>query len=312
MSFKLGLVGLCTSHPENWVPAIRTLKTEGKVDAEVVAVWDSGETRPADFARDFAAKFSIPRSVERLEEMLELVDGVIVHTTNWDRHLEQARPFVDAGKAVLLDKPIAGNLKDIAAFLDWIKQGKRVCGGSSLRFCAEVGDYLRSPVEERGEPHLAFSSIGVDDFNYGIHGYAMLSCLFGPGLKSVQYLGSTRQKQFRLVWTDGRAALLNAGQSAWLPFNLTVTTTKQVKQLEADCGKIYYNFLAAVLPYLTGAVEDPPLKAEEWVEPELAALAARMSWMNHGQEIFLGDLRLDDPGFDGTAFAREYRRARMG
>ena len=105
MSFKLGLVGLCTSHPENWVPAIRTLKAEGKVDAEVVAVWDSGETRPAGFSRDFAAKFNIPHSVENLEEMLELVDGVIVHTTNWDKHIEQARPFVEAGKAALLDKP---------------------------------------------------------------------------------------------------------------------------------------------------------------------------------------------------------------
>ena len=114
----------------------------------------------------------------------------------------------------------------------------------------------------------------------------MLSCLFGPGLKSIQYLGSTRQKQLRLVWPDGRAALLNAGQSAWLPFNLTVTTTKQVKQLEADCGKIYYNFLAAVLPYLTGAAKEPPLKAEAWVEPELAALAARMSWLNHGPGDF--------------------------
>ena len=54
MAFKIGLVGLCTSHPEAWVPVIRDLTKEGLVDVEVVACWDSGETRPADFAKTFA------------------------------------------------------------------------------------------------------------------------------------------------------------------------------------------------------------------------------------------------------------------
>lgn len=48
------------------------------------------------------------------------------------------------------------------------------------------------------------------------------------------------------------------------------------------------------------------------LEPELAASATRASWLNHGQEVFLDGLRLDAPGYDGTQFAREYRRARMG
>jgi hypothetical protein len=34
--------------------------------------------------------------------------------------------------------------------------------------------------------------------------------------------------------------------------------------------------------------------------------------MNHGCEVFVDDLRLDDPGYDGTRFALGYRRARMG
>ena len=33
--------------------------------------------------------------------------------------------------------------------------------------------------------------------------------------------------------------------------------------------------------------------------------------MNYGQEVFLDDLRLDDPCHDGTQLALEYRRARM-
>ena len=82
MSFKLGLVGLCTSHPGAWVPIIRELVQEGFVDVEVVAAWDSAETRPEGFAQTFCAENNIPTAVDRLEDLVDLVDGVIVHTTN--------------------------------------------------------------------------------------------------------------------------------------------------------------------------------------------------------------------------------------
>ncbi len=311
MTFRIGLVGLCTSHPECWVPIIRDLTRQGKYDIEIAAAWDSGETRPSGFAAEFCRKFEIPRTVAAMEEMIPLVDGVIVHTTNWDRHLEQARPFVDAGKAVMIDKPVVGNLRDAAVLLDWVKQGKRVTGGSCLRFNREVSEFLATPEEERGRVQTAYSAIGVDDFNYGIHAYALLSCLMGPGIRSVQYLGSSNQKQLMLQWSDGRIALLTVGKTAWLPFNLTVVTTKKVIQIAVDNTRIYQSLLEAQLPYLTGQTDRRPLEMEEFLEPELAALAARQSWLNGGQKVFLTDLRHDDPGYDGTAFAREYRRSRL-
>ncbi|MFA7230538.1 MAG: Gfo/Idh/MocA family oxidoreductase [Victivallaceae bacterium] len=312
MAFKLGLVGLCTSHPEGWVPIIKQMTAEGIVDVEVVAAWDSGETRPAGFAAEFCKKFDIPHALEKMEDMLPLVDGVIVHTTNWDRHIEQGRPFVDAGKAVLMDKPIIGNLKDANIFLDWMKQGKRVTGGSSLRFCQEVQDFLAKPVAERGEVHTAYAAIGVDDFNYGIHAYSIICGLMGPGIQSAQYLGSSKQKQIMLQWNDGRIVLLTIGKSAWLPFNVTAVTDKNVFQISVDNSRIYRSLLEAELPYLSGKTEVKPLSIENILEPELAALAARTSWLNNGQKVFITDLRQDDSGYDGDQFAREYRRARLG
>ena len=69
--------------------------------------------------------------------------------------------------------------------------------------------------------------------------------------------------------------------------------------------------LEVQLPYLTGREEAPPLAMPMLLEPELAAMAARVSWRNNGQEVFLSDLRQDDPGYDGAQFAVEYRRARL-
>ncbi|MFA6567375.1 MAG: Gfo/Idh/MocA family oxidoreductase [Victivallales bacterium] len=312
MAFKLGIVGLCTSHPENWVPVIRDMTDNKIVDVEIVAAWDSGETRPAGFAAGFCRKFNIPNAVEKYEDMVGMVDGIILHTTNWDRHIEQARPFVDAGKSVLVDKPVVGNMKDGNIFLDWMRQGKRVTGGSSLRFNKEVGEFLAIPVAERGTVHTAYAAIGVDDFNYGIHAYAIVSSLMGPGIQSVRYLGSSNQKQLMLEWNDGKIALMTVGKTAWLPFNITAVTDKNVRQITVDNSLIYRSLLMAVLPYLTGKTDKVPLGMDEILEPELAAMAARISWLNNGQKIFLTDLRNDDPGYDGIQFALEYRRARMG
>ena len=310
MSFRIGLVGLCTSHPDGWIPIIRANAAAHVFDAEITAAWDSGETRPAGYARDYCAKMNIPHAVENLSDMLPLVDGVIVHTTNWDRHIEQARMFVEAGKSVFIDKPIAGNLRDANQYLDWVKQGYRVTGGSALRYFQPAQDFLAIPESKRGRVYTAYTAVGVDDFNYGIHGYAILASILGPGIVSAQYLGSSNQKQIMLEWKDGRTGLLTAGKSSWLPFAMTVVTDKRIVQMKAD-EVVYLAMIRQVMPYFTGATDTPPIPSAVLIEPELAAMAARISWLNHGQKVFLTDLREDDPGFDGIQFAAEYRRARL-
>ena len=312
MSFKLGLVGLCTSHPESWVPIIREMTEAGTVDVEIVCAWDSGETRPAGFASEFCKEFNIPTVIENLEDMVNMVDGIILHTTNWDKHIEQARPFVEADKAVLVDKPIVGNMRDANIFLDWMKEGKRVTGGSSLRFAKEVGELLSQAVEDRGEVHTAYAAIGVDDFNYGIHAYAILSCLMGPGIQSVQFICESKQKNICIRWENGRVAFLTIGKAEWLPFSVTAVTDKNIFMLPTDNSLIYKSLLEAQLPYLSGKTEELPLSIEDILEPELGAMAARVSWMNNGQKVFLTDLGQDMEGYDGDQFAREYRRARLG
>ena len=311
MRFRIGLVGLCTSHPEAWVPIIRELVSEGLFEAEIVAAWDSGETRPPGFAREFCERFAIPHAVDNPEEMIPLVDGVIVHTTNWDRHMEQAAPFVSAGKAVYIDKPIAGNMRDANRYLDWLAQGRKVTGGSVLRYFRPAREFLALPETERGKVRTAYTAVGVDDFNYGIHGYAILASILGPGIVSARYIGESNQKQIMLKWKDGRIGLLTAGKSVWLPFNLTVVTERDVKQFTAGGGAIYSAMLREVMPFFTGKTDIPPVPSAELIEPELAALAAKVSWNSGGREVYLTDLRHDDPGFDGTQFAEEYLRARL-
>ncbi|MCB0128574.1 MAG: hypothetical protein KDE58_40190, partial [Caldilineaceae bacterium] len=96
---KIGLVDLDTSHPQNWVPIIRDL------GHSVVGVWDGGAVHPPGYADQFAATHGIRHVFEDLGAMVDAVDCAIIHSCDWDTHIAKAQPFVEAGKALLIDKP---------------------------------------------------------------------------------------------------------------------------------------------------------------------------------------------------------------
>ncbi|OQA88681.1 MAG: hypothetical protein BWY31_00279 [Lentisphaerae bacterium ADurb.Bin242] len=238
-------------------------------------------------------------------------DGVIIHTANRDRHREQAEFFLDAGKSVFLDKPFAGNPRDVFRLLNRLRNGVRLTGGSSLRYCRESAELLAFPEAERGRIHTVCVSIGNDEFNYGIHGYSMICGILGGGSLSARFLPGTEKKQIFMRWSNGAAAFLTLAKPAALPFNAAVTTDKKLFRITVDNRGIYRSLLRKTLPYLTGMSDVPPTAPESLFEPELLAMAARKSWENGGAEMFLRDLRPDDPGYDGHKFAAEYRRSRF-
>ena len=302
---RIGIVDLDTSHPQNWIPI------EREIGHEVIGLWDGQAVHPKEYAGQFAAEHDIPHVFESLEQMADQVDCAIIHGCDWDTHVDKARPFVEADKAVLIDKPVAGNQRDLNQFIEWASQGARITGGSSLRFCHEAAEWLAGPVDERGIPDTVFCGCGVDEFNYGIHAYSLIFSIMGPGARSVQHLGQGAQRRVRINWPDGRVGILVIGKSdQWLPFYASIATACSTHQFVVDNSLIYRSLLEVALPYLAGQTDQPPFTMAELVEPELCALAARQSWLDADHEVLLDELDGAAPGYDGKAFAEEYRLSR--
>jgi len=300
---KIGIVDLDTSHPQNWIPIEREL------GHEVIGLWDGGTVHPAEYVEKFRVEKEIPRRYDSLEAMARDVDLAIVHGCDWDTHVAKSRPFVEAGKAVLIDKPLAGNVRDLNQIVSWANDGARITGGSSLRYCFEIRDWLARPVEERGAVHTALCGCGTDEYNYGIHAYSLLSAAMGPGIRSVRHLRAGPQHRIQVNWHDERTALLCLGDAAYIPFHATLVTLKEVAHLVPQAGNLYRALLETTLPYLAGAAE-APLPVEVLIEPELCALAARKSWLNGDREVLLSELNEADGGYDGALFAAGYRKMR--
>ncbi|WP_100010056.1 Gfo/Idh/MocA family oxidoreductase [Lentibacillus sediminis] len=294
------MVDLDTSHPKAWLPILRSL------GHEVIGVYDGGTVYPPGYAEHFASENSIDRVFESLDEMAEVVDMAMIHSVNWDLHLERARPFVHAEKALFIDKPMAGNRRDLEQLLEWESQGMRITGGSALRYCNEVSNWLNEH-DPFSEFVFAMAGCSTDEFNYGIHAYSLMHGLLGSGMESVRYLGSSMQQQIEIAWEDGRKGLISVGATkGYLPFYATVVTENDVSHFQVDNNQLYRPMLETVLPYLAGETQ-APVPLQSLIEIELAAIAARRSWQKDGRRIFLKDIPLDEPGYDGMRFAKAYR-----
>lgn len=301
---KLGMIDLDTSHPASWLPILR------EMGHDVVCVHDGGTVYPEGYAAQFAAEHGIETACDGIEAMLDEVDAVIIHSANWDLHVERARPFVEAGIPVLIDKPLVGNVADARTLIEWARSGKVVTGGSSLRYAYEVRDLLARPAEELGKIHAAFTGCSVDEFSYGIHAFSLMWGICGPGAVSVRWLGAHVQNQYEITWLNGRRGIVTVGETpGYLPVHATVLTSKKVVQLQPDPKRMYQALLEHELPILEGRAVPPDV--EELLEPELAAIAGLTSKRSRGGPVTLAALSDEHPGFDGAAFGRKYRDQRL-
>lgn len=298
---RIGLVDLDTSHPGSFIPVLQEM---GHV---IAAVYDGGSIHPPGYAEKFAQDHGIAHVCDTIQEMVGLVDAAFIHGCNWDQHVERSRPFVEAGVAVFIDKPLAGNIGDLRQIAEWVQGGARITGGSSLMYSRELQEWHGFGVPKE-EWVYAIAGCSVDEFNYGIHAFSMLHGLMGPGVRHARYIGTGGgQRQLELTWMDGRRGIVNVGKTAaYLPSYANVVTQKRVDFIKIDSSRLYRALLEAIMPYLAG--DGPaPLPIGQLIEVELSAIAAKLSYERGGAVIALPEIPDGYAGYDGAAFAVSYK-----
>ncbi|MGF1870010.1 Gfo/Idh/MocA family protein [Photobacterium indicum] len=75
-------------------------------------------SRKMDRAKEFAAKFSVDHSFDSLEEMAasDMIDAVYIASPN-SFHAPQAKLFIENGKHVIGEKPLASNIHEIESLI---------------------------------------------------------------------------------------------------------------------------------------------------------------------------------------------------
>ncbi|MBN8217213.1 MAG: hypothetical protein J0L75_11275 [Spirochaetes bacterium] len=304
---RIGVVNIDTSHPKAFAEYLA-----GKGRAAYTGIYNDG-FRGDDEVEGFMRKAGIQERSRSLADLADATDIGFIQGCDWDRHLECARPFLERGKPVFIDKPIVGNAADCRELEALSARGLRIFGSSSLRFAHEIVAFAAKPESERGKILGVFATAGVDEFNYAVHVAEGLGGLLGAGALSASFMGASSvegktQETYFARFQGGVAATFAVTHGVWQPFEFVITTTKSTFQFRVDTAKIY------------GALLDRICDAMEKGEPNLAPiadltesvrlmLAGRLSRERGGGEVRLADIPPGDPGFDGAAFAKSYAAA---
>lgn len=306
---KIGLVNIDTSHPQGFS---RRMAENKDFDMQYAMIYNDS-FRGDDEVNWLINKYDMDGRAATIEELAAKTDIGFIQSCNWDNHLEQAMPFINVGKPVFIDKPMVGSVSDIKRTRELVKNGAKILGSSSARYCVEIQEFLNTPVEERGEVVAVYCEAGVDEFNYGVHAGEIISELAGAKAVSCKFNGRANRDgalcdSFTVKFENGVIGTYYTYLSGWRPFQVSIMTTKQSCSFKIDSGKLYAALLSRIAEYLkTG--ENTTTDVENILNvTEFMLCGKRSRDFENGKEVFVTDLH-DDDGFDGQLFHEGYAAA---
>lgn len=253
----------------------------GITGARVTHVWTDD---PADAPR-VAALAAIPNVAAAPGDVLGEVDAVVIAVDDGDDHVERARPFVEAGLPVLIDKPLATNGADLRTFAAWHRAGAQILSSSGLRYASELS-------ELEGFSWEWISAVTCNTWKrYGIHILEPVYCVAGPGFESVRSTLAGSNQIVELRHASGRLAtlvVLPDAKAAFGKFQACGPSGQKIFAFADTYGAFRRQMLAFIDFAATGR---RPFPFEETLELMVILLAAAASAAAGGNEIDLAGFR---------------------
>lgn len=154
--YKIAILGCENSHANNFLRII--LKDKIVSDVEVVGVY----SYDMEAAQKLSDEFGVPVA-ESYDAFVGKVDGIMITARHGDNHYKYAKPYLDSGIPMYIDKPITCTEEDAKAFMQELKSRNIPVSGGSLcvlndyiqelkqtvaeEKCGKVvGGYLRAPI----------------------------------------------------------------------------------------------------------------------------------------------------------------------
>lgn len=250
--------------------------------ARVTHIWTDD---PAD-APKVAAASLIENVVTRPEDVIGQVDAVVIATDDGTDHVRRARPFVEAGLPVFVDKPMAITLEELRQFVEWHREGRILLSTSGMRYAPE----MRADFSSLGDLRWITSFTCKTWERYGIHALEAVEPLTGPGFLTVTTQGGPDGDIVQLTHRSGVRVTLGALHDAYGSFgavHLYGTKGEQALKL-TDTYHAFRGQLVAWIDMLrTGR---RPLPFEETVELMAVIIAGIRSREQGGRTIAVADI----------------------
>jgi len=225
-------------------------------------------------------------------EMIGQIDGVLIESVDGSVHYDRAKPFLEAGVPMFIDKPFTCSLEQAKALADLAKKKNvPLFSSSSLRYGLEVqevqeeqneiGKVMGADAYSPGSVHPRNPGL----FNYGIHGLETLYALMGPGCTSILAVSTEGVDVVTGLWKGDRVGTLRATRAGAHSYGFTAFGEKRVVSSSINAGFIYRELLKRIVKmFETG---ESPLDIRETLEIVAFIEAAMESARRDGARVSL-------------------------
>lgn len=273
---SIGILGMSAgnAHPYSWSSIIN-----GKYDGKeittigypgVTAYLDANKdtlglpearvthvlTQDISISKSIATSSGIENIAQSAEDMIGKVDAVILARDDAGFHVEMAKPFIDAGVPVFIDKPLAIKQED----LDWFEEqhavGKFIMSCSSMRYANECR-LVKQNLHALGKLELV-TAVGKKDWlKYGVHMVeALFATLDDPRVATVQHAGEKGKDVVHITFENGLPATIHLFMDISGTFQLTFFG-QQAWQM-ADIKNSYSMFRDNIIEFLRSVKAGKP------------------------------------------------------
>lgn len=244
-----------------------------------------------DDAQKVARAAYIPNIVSRPEDVIGHVDAVVIPTDRGWEHVDRARPFIEAGLPIFVDKPLVDSEEHLRQFVRWHSQGKAFLSSSCMRYGKEYAA-LRDRLPEVGELRLITMTMAKTWERYGIHALEGVYPLLEPGKwVSATNTGTDDANIVHVRHESGVEVVLATIADLYGAFgcmNLYGTKGWMGAQLK-DTFTAFKAQLVAFVDYLrTGR---PPFPFEETLELMKIIIAGIRSRRENGRTVMLPEIQ---------------------
>jgi len=255
---RLGVIGMSkgNGHPYSWSAIFNGYDQEAMADcpfpvipeylskesfpnnylnhlAEVTHIW----TQDRNISKQVAKAALIKTVCDSIDDMLGEVDAVLLARDDAENHFEYAKPFLQIGLPVYIDKPFALNNIDANRLWDLAKDLNQIFTCSALQFAHE---FQASQIDRLniGKVKAIWATVPKNWEKYAVHIVEpVLNMLPERGeLREVRKLplNSKELQGVQVMWSSGIVAQFQSGGQLPMPISIKIQGTKGFQELKFE------------------------------------------------------------------------------
>jgi hypothetical protein len=268
---RLGIIGLSNGngHPYSWSAIINGYKKKEMKNcgfsaipeylnkqswpknfiknAKVTHIW----TQNLNLSKKIASTTFIPKVEKNLEGMIGKVDGILLARDDFKNHFEMAKPFLDSGLPVYIDKPIATSKKDLYKIYNLERYPGQIFTCSATRYSKDLS-LTKINRKKVGKIKKIIAITPKSWEKYGVHIIEPVIKLLNRNdilIKCIKH-SNKNLRNFSILWKSKILTTFVATNKNNGKISITVIGSKNTKNLIFN--DVFVSFKAALKDFIYG------------------------------------------------------------